>query len=1749
MVTATAIVTDINGNISTANSTVNVIDPTDIEAPTVKLDLSSITNGIITGRTDIKGTVTDNNLDYYTLEVARLGTDDFKEVFRGTGVVTNGVLGKFDPSLLENDSYRVRLSAFDQGGHISSIEDEINVAGELKLGNFRLSFTDLTIPVTGIPISLTRTYDSLTVGTTDDFGYGWRMEFRDTDLRTNLKKDPTYEELGYRTEGFKFGTRIYITLPGGKREGFTFSPKQVQGAVGGLTGGRLYYPSFVSDKGVTSTLTVPGAEYKDNTATNQFATGSSGSQPGGFLPDYARQDSGNPNGILMEKDGKLFNLNGRPYVPQDDGFGNRYLLTTKDGTQYEINATTGDLETVTDTNGNVLTYSDNAIVSSTGVQVTFERDNQGRIISVTDPLEQKVKYGYDAKGDLVSVKDRDGNETKFEYNATRGHYLDKIIDPLRRDAVKTEYDELGRLKKTANSNGDGVEFVYDPNNSLETVKDALGNATTYEYDTRGNVVTDVDALGGITRRTYDDENNLLTETDAEGSTKSYTYDSRRNRLTETDALGNTNRYTYNNFGEVTQKVNALGQTTKYEYDAKGNQTATINAIGKTTSVFDSSGQITSIFDDKGQTTKFVYDSFGRVTSKIDPTGHTVNYTYNATGKLLSEIETVLKNGVATVYSEKKWTYDPSGKVTSNIDALGRTVRYEYDSVGHQTAIIQASMNNRRTEYQYDDRGNLINTRLADGSSASTTYDALNREIATTDALGRTTQTIYDKLGRVVEVILPDATPNDLTDNPRTKAEYDKVGRVVKSIDQLGRFSEYKYDAAGRTTWMKDTLGNKSSYTYSTTGRRLTETNALGQITKYIYDNLSRFVATEFADGTRISNTFNVIGNRNSSTDQAGRITYYEYDKLNRLTSTIYADATPNDLTDNPRTQTEYDELGRVVATIDENGNREEFEYDIAGQLIESRSDCRCRRKTYTYDNAGNKLTETDPLGHATVYVYDVLDRLTQTKYADETTSSLTYDKLGQVVSQTNQMGNTTSYEYDERNRNTAVIDALGRRTSYGYDIIGNLTSIKDANAHTTSYEYDALNRRTATIIPLGQRSTTSYDEIGNLASSTDFNGQTIAYTYDAMNQLKTKQLGVNNSLSYTYTKTGLMSSTIDARGTTSYNYDARDRLVKQTETDGQTLQYTYDKAGNRTSITTQTGTTTYGYDRYNELTTVTDKSGGVTTYTYDKAGNRTKIQMADGTVETRNYDLLNHLVKQETSNATGVIAGYTYTLDDGGKRVELLEHNGRKLDYAYDKLDRLLAEQITDSTNGNRTTGYVYDAIGNRVSKTDSVAGVTTYVYDNNDRLLTETNGTKITTSTYDNNGNNLTRGDGTSLTTNTWDIENRLIQSVTDANTTIYQYDPNGVRVSSKTNGVETRYLVDRNRPHASVMLEYNASGTPITEYTYGLSLIEQERGGVKSFYHADGLGSTRFLTDNLGSVTDAYIYDAYGNTLSSSGATVNNYLYTGEQYDPNLREYYLRARYYNPSAGRFTGRDPFDGMLEQPLSLNKYGYVHGNPINSTDPTGMLLEQETAAIPIGDILAAQAYTVIQANVRSKAISTTVYVGLLLAEQLMLALATYFLRDCTTQSNGDCKVPGIPVVYSTNFYGGKSQEVTTFHIAEAIDTQGKSPLLTLWKMGENTPLPLAHGDRDWYKHPFPKYPDKDKNPCTIFKAGMKGNQAGQWGCDEYPFWSTYEGGETNGKQGKVSLQIVRKIESDAQGPQVLGCVWLSKKKNQIALLR
>lgn len=354
VVIARAYAIDTAGNTGDATTTVQVVDPTDTEAPTVNLDLSAIASGVITAPTNIVGTVNDTNLAYYTLEVAPIGSDNFTEVFRGTTAVTNGVLGKFDPSLLPNDTYTLRLSAYDTNGQGSIIENTLSVARDLKLGNFRLSFTDLSIPVTGIPITLTRTYDTLTSNTRDDFGYGWRMEFRDTDLRTSVAPpDALQRELGSYNP-FKDGTKVYITLPGGKREGFTFQPQLHPTISRLLSMGafipaplRFMMPAFKADKGVTSTLSVRNPESSSN-----------------MLIQGAETD-------------KYYNMGGVAYNPADDYFGGAYVLTTKEGIVYEIDGKTGDLLTVTDTNGNKLTYTDADITSSSGQKITFGGMHKG----------------------------------------------------------------------------------------------------------------------------------------------------------------------------------------------------------------------------------------------------------------------------------------------------------------------------------------------------------------------------------------------------------------------------------------------------------------------------------------------------------------------------------------------------------------------------------------------------------------------------------------------------------------------------------------------------------------------------------------------------------------------------------------------------------------------------------------------------------------------------------------------------------------------------------------------------------------------------------------------------------------------------------------------------------------------------------------------------------------------------------------------------------------------------------------------------------------------------------------------------------------------------------------------------------------------------------------------------------------------------------------------------------------------------
>jgi RHS repeat-associated protein len=162
---------------------------------------------------------------------------------------------------------------------------------------------------------------------------------------------------------------------------------------------------------------------------------------------------------------------------------------------------------------------------------------------------------------------------------------------------------------------------------------------------------------------------------------------------------------------------------------------------------------------------------------------------------------------------------------------------------------------------------------------------------------------------------------------------------------------------------------------------------------------------------------------------------------------------------------------------------------------------------------------------------------------------------------------------------------------------------------------------------------------------------------------------------------------------------------------------------------------------------------------------------------------------------------------------------------------------------------------------------------------------------------------------------------------TTFYLYNGQGDRIAQIEDGVQTPYILDLNAGLTQVLSD------GVNTYLYGNGRIAQDSGEAVSYFLPDGLGSVRTV---LGGEEIALVRDymPYGEVLASSGTGASQYGYAGEWTDASGMQH-LRARYYDPSVGRFVSRDIWEGFVTRPQSLNHWIYVEGNPINRTDPRG----------------------------------------------------------------------------------------------------------------------------------------------------------------------------------------------------------------------
>jgi RHS repeat-associated protein len=806
--------------------------------------------------------------------------------------------------------------------------------------------------------------------------------------------------------------------------------------------------------------------------------------------------------------------------------------------------------------------------------------------------------------------------------------------------------------------------------------------------------------------------------------------------------------------------------------------------------------------------------------------------------------------------------------------------------------------------------------------------------------------------------------------------------IAQITSPSGRYIRFQYDSSYRVKVATDNIGRQVLYNYDASGRLQTVTDANSGLWTYGYDSLNRMTTIE--DPRQITYLTNVYNSAGMVYQQylADGTSFYQFNwtttsNTQNVTFTTSVSGPPPYAILNFRACTTCNEgfapLVTQVAVIDPRGYTRQVTFNQNGYTS---SDLRALGKpeqettTYTYfaDNLINTIT--DQLGRVTTYNFDVnanptsVTRLSGTSNA--VTTSIVYDSLfSRPITVKDPLGNTTSYTYDALGDATAITDPSGHQTNFAYNGLGLVTSMTDAMqdttqfaynsadligitdpllnttsmfhdaagrlaqrtdplGHTTKYQYNNLNQLTQITDPLQGITTLSYDLNGNLKTVQDARQQGTSnktvYTYDNFDHLQTRTDPLTRQETYVVDQLGNLTSFIDRRGkVATYQYDGINRRTfagfgtLPGPTYESTVNYTYD-GGDRLSkvVDSTSGTITPVFDGLDRLTSETTPQGGVA-YQYDNDSNLKIATVTGQSAVNYYYDNANRLYKVN-QGSTNTLVGY----DNANRRNSLTLPNGIVLTYGYDNDSRINSMSYQLGTTSVGSLSYQYDAAGRRTQMGGSLAAtgfpqaVSSAAYDVANEL-TNWNGTTITP---DANGNILNDG----AAAYTWNGRNQLISR----GSTSFQYDSYGRR---------TLNAAGNNLLYEGWNAGQELSGTTV--------LANRILGGVDEFFNrtdstgayspiTDALGSVLALANSSGNVTAQFGYDPFGGTTSSGGSTTNVFQYTGRENDGNGL-YFYRARYYNPTFGRFISEDPI-GFAGGP---DLYRYANASPTGYRDPLG----------------------------------------------------------------------------------------------------------------------------------------------------------------------------------------------------------------------
>jgi len=951
-----------------------------------------------------------------------------------------------------------------------------------------------------------------------------------------------------------------------------------------------------------------------------------------------------------------------------------------------------------------------------------------------------------------------------------------------------------------------------------------------------------------------------------------------------------------------------------------------------------SAAVTEITDGGGRTWKITRNPSQHVTGIQRPGSSSDNVTIAYSDPVSGVVSQVVADGVATNYARSVSGSTATltvtnavnplpdyqlqvvsdltiGRPTSVRDALKNATTYSYDASGRPWRVTAPEGN--YVDYQYDSRGNVTLTRAVPKGGAGpvietgATYASgcanvviCNRPLTTTDARGNVTEYDYDPVhGGIRSVTGP--APSQNAPRPQIRTTYTLIGGI--QLPTAVSVCRTQSSCAGTADEVRTTV-------------------------QYGANNLPSSVATGAGDGSLTATRsfgYDGIGNLTSVDGPfAGAIdaVRYRYDSARRRTATIGIDPDGTGALTHPVERITYRQEGQVSRI--ESGNIADPGADLATMTVRDKVEI-------GFDTLNRPTSSTFSAGGTTFAVahtgYDVLGRpeCTAQRMDPSDWGAGAAGACFQDPSRSATFGadRIRRIERDAAGRTSRVLSGVGVlganlagevEAATTYTPNGQVETLTDGENNRTTYEYDGLDRLGRTRFPVaaaGQNasSATDYEELAyeSVAGGTRTSGLVVS------RRLRDEQV-----VGFQYDSLGRLALR-DRPGTepdVGYGYDLLGRMISASQP-GHSLVFTWDSLGRQTTEAGPLGTMGRAFD---------------------VGGRRTALAFHDGKVFSEWRDVVGRMTLvgepyRENTN-DWIVARYWY--DDAGRRTTTVRGaglDGTTTGFSYDAASRLtsIAHNLS-GTADDLTLGFSYNPAGQIVSNSrsndlhtlGSTAG-TAVETPNGRNQLVERNGATLL---YDRRGNLTDDGAGR---TYAYDSDNRLVSSTAGGVLTTLTYDPLG-RLYSVTSGGNTRRFAYDGQ---TLLSEHDgATQTLLRRFVHGpgvdepAAYYEGDALGLlnRTYPHQDERGSVVAVANANGTRQSINRYDEYG---VPQGTLAGRFGYTGQMWIPELGLSYYRARMYDPLRGRFLQADPIgygDGM-------NMYTYVGGDPVNRTDPSGMI--------------------------------------------------------------------------------------------------------------------------------------------------------------------------------------------------------------------